>query len=305
MVHVFIINPKYTEKNFATKLRDRLSKIPELTYYVFTTGAAGDETELARTIEEIFEGEQYRIYCCGGIQCVRNIINGLRDISKVEIAVFPTMRIKYLDALGPQSAFENLEDLINGSIKRVDYIKTNHGVALNVVSFGIDPYIYRVHNNISELRIFGKRLPWGIAVVYALLVAPNYIYNLEVEGKSKVQKASHISVSNVLGPGKDYLDKSEYDVTDGMASYMLAYRFGFISRILFAVRITKNKIKYTGEGGHDEKAQITKAKIRHMNGVPIWGNMDGEQVLATEWKIEVVKQGLKLVIPAGTMDERA
>ena len=42
MVHVFIINPAYNTKEFADDLRARLERIPDLTYYVFTTGAAGE-----------------------------------------------------------------------------------------------------------------------------------------------------------------------------------------------------------------------------------------------------------------------
>ena len=65
MVHVFIINPVYTEQGYAEALRDRLSRIPDLTYYVFTTGAAGDEKRLASTIEDIFEGEKHHPYTEG------------------------------------------------------------------------------------------------------------------------------------------------------------------------------------------------------------------------------------------------
>ena len=50
--------------------------------------------------------------------------------------------------------------------------------------------------------------------------------------------------------------------------------------------------------------ELTQARVRHINGVPIWASLDGELIQATDWSIEVVRQGLKLVIPSEVSNER-
>ena len=128
MVHVFIVNPEHTAPDFYNELRDRLSRIPDLTYYVFTTGVAGDETELARTVESIFEGEQLRIYSCGNTTSARNILDGLSDIGRVELAIVPYKQVQYLSAISDIDRFKDIESLIEGRVIHVDYLRTNHEI---------------------------------------------------------------------------------------------------------------------------------------------------------------------------------
>ena len=299
MVHVFIINPKYTHKDFAATLRETLSRLPDINYYVFTTGAAGDESELARTIEEIFEGEQLRIYCCGGTLCTRNVLNGLRNINDVEIAIYPTLKVQYLEAIADQKAFRDLKRLINGSVKRVDYIKTDQGVALNTVSFGLDPYVYRCYESMYELRVFGKVFPWIAGDLYALLAAPNYQYRIETADGTIVRRAMQMSIYNVPVSTGHIRFSDDWDISDGMSTFVLVDRFSVFGRISYAIKAVGGSIRFSEDDPKNTSRQISRIKIRHSNGIPIWGNMDGALALAPEWNIEVVKQGLKLVVPAG------
>ena len=299
MVHVFIINPEYNESEFPVRLRETLSGIPDLNYYVFTTGAAGDETQLASTIEDIFEGEQVRIYSCGGITTARNVLEGIRDLSKIEFAIIPSEDVKYLNAFGSQERFKNVADLISGKTVRVDYIRTNHGVALNSVSFGLDTYSYRCYENLKSMLIFGNRLPWLIAGIYSAMMTPSYTYNLKLDDEEMSLRLTQIHISNVPISGTDRFDPDNRNVAEGIASCVTVYRFGFFGRLKYEVDSMRHKIRYAKDDPRQSVRGISSAKVRHSTGVPIWCSLDGKQVLATEWNINVVKQGLKMVIPEG------
>ena len=304
MVHVFIINPAYSDKEFADDLRDKLSRIPDLTYYVFTTGTAGDETQLASTIEDIFEGEQLRIYCCGSISSASKVLNGISDISKIELAIIPVQNVNYLAAFENQKAFADVEAMVNGNVTRVDYIRTNHGLALNNVSFGMDSYTYRCYENLAEMLIFGRYFPMILANLYAIFATPNYIYNIEYDGCTYTRRAMEISFYNVPVTARNVSFSDEWHATDGKVTYIQVSRYGALGRIIYAYQTMKHKVRFTEDDPKNTMRDLESAKVRHINGAPIWGALDGKLVLATDWSIEVVKQGLKFVVPAEVSDAR-
>ncbi len=304
MVHVFIINPAYSDKEFADDLRDRLSRIPDLTYYVFTTGTAGDETQLASTIEDIFEGEQLRIYCCGSVTSACKVLNGINDISKIELAIIPTQKVNYLTAFGDHKAFTDVEAMIAGNVTRVDYIKTNHGLALNNVAFGMDSYSFKCSENLVDMLLFGKTLPMILANLYAIFATPNYIYNIEYDGHTYTRRAMEISFYNVPITAKNVAFSDDWHATDGKVTYVQVSRFGALGRIIYAYQAMKRKVRFTEDDPKNTLRTLESAKVRHINGAPIWGALDGTLILATDWNIEVVRQGLKFVVPAEVSDAR-
>ncbi len=298
MVHVFIVNPEHSAPDFYNQLRDRLARIPDLTYYVFTTGVAGDETELARTVENIFEGEQLRIYCCGNTTSARNVLDGISDVSKIELAIVPEEPVQYLSAIGDMDGFKDVEALIDGKVMHVDYLRTNHGIALNSVSFGLDAYICKVHDSIDSLRIFGRIIPWLISVLYSLIVSPNVLLNLEFGGRDQVRRVTSLYLGNVpvVYGGLRYSDNN--DVTDGAATLRGIYRPEFFSRFMYYFRIFRGiPARYPDK--HYIDRQVESIKVRHVNGQPVLCSLDSKLFAAPEWRIEVVKQGLRLVVPDG------
>ena len=304
MVHGFIINPVYTEQGYAEALRDRLSRIPDLTYYVFTTGAAGDEKRLASTIEDIFEGEQLRIYCCGSTLTARNVMDGINDINRIELAIIPTQNVNYLEAFGHQEAFTDIEAMVNGDVTRVDYIRTNHGLALNNVAFGMDSYTYRCYNNLADMLIFGRLFPMIMSDLYAIFATPNYLYNIEYNGHTYTRRAMEISFYNVPISARNVVFADDWDIADGKMTYIQVSRFGALGRIIYAYKALKKKLIFSEDDPKNTMVELTQARVRHINGVPIWASLDGELIQATDWSIEVVRQGLKLVIPSGVSNER-
>ena len=304
MVHVFIVNPEYTDKSFAAELRKKLARIPDLTYYVFMTGAAGDETRLASIIEDIFQEEQLRIYSCGGIYSVRKVLDGINDISRIELAIIPTEPVHFLEAFAAQEACKDIEAMVNGNVTRVDYIRTNHGVSLNSVTFGLESYSYRGYDNLSGLRFLGRGLVWFLANLYALILTPNYMYAIDIDGEPGRFRAMEVSVFNVPISAGHTVYSDRWSVSDGLAKFMIVSRFGIVGRLIYVFQASRRKIAFTEDNPKNLIRDVSTVKVRHENGVPIWGCLDGSLINATDWNIDVVKHGLKLVLPAGGKHEK-
>ena len=58
MTHIFIVNPNAGNQTFADDLRRKLLDIKGLNYFVFNTRYAGNETEIIKEIQKIFEEEK-------------------------------------------------------------------------------------------------------------------------------------------------------------------------------------------------------------------------------------------------------
>lgn len=299
MVHVFIVDPEKCARDYYYTLQDRLSRIPDLTYYVFTTGVAGDETELAHTVETIFEGEQLRIYSCGNITTARNILDGLRDLSRIEFAIVPQRFTEYLVPFGDMEKFTDIERMIDGTIVHTDYIKTNHGLALNSVAFGLEAFNIKCYDSLSALKVFGRMLPWVVANFHTLFASPNHVYSIDLDDVSMVRKTTSLYLGNVPIESRFIQWSDNTDITDGVATYNFIYKSGFFGRLFFFI----NKIRKTSLADADAEGKVrltgnaTLLKVRDINIRPIFCSLDGKLISASNWKIEVVKQGLRLVVP--------
>ena len=186
MLHIFIINPFAGRKTFADDLRIKLASIKGLDYFVFNTRYAGYETELVKKIQHIFQGEKLRFYCCGGSGTMRNMLNGFDDLSTAEVAFFPCgLTNDFLKMFGENEAkFRNIEELINGDVIEIDYIKTNHGVSLNTLSTGLDSNSVSKMNDFRILRFIGNDVPYTISTLYSIFVSKTLEYEISIDDDS-------------------------------------------------------------------------------------------------------------------------
>ncbi len=300
MLHIFIINPFAGRKTFADDLRTKLSSIEGLDYFVFNTRYAGYETELVKKIQRIFQGEKLRFYCCGGSGTMRNMLNGFTDLSEVEIAFFPCGLtndfLKMFD--GDISRFGQIEELINGDIVNIDYIKTNHGVSLNTLSTGLDSNCLRKMEDFRILRFIGNDVPYSLATVYSIFVSKTEEYEIFLNGERLEGKFAEIFIGNGCIFG-GYLYFAEHTcVNDGKAIYSLVgNKRGFG---LLEVMLALTGKKYDKYSELMNCGECNSIKFRRTDGMPFSINQDGDIINdVTECEVEIVHQGLRFVVPKG------
>lgn len=306
MIHIFIVNSLVTKRNFREKLKNHLEKRNDIRWFVFSTAHAGMEAEIALKMTRFFEGEKLRFYCCGGSGTFRNVFNAVKDYSDLEMAFYPCGATNdFLKVFGKsEECFREIDYLIDGRVEPVDYLKTNYGVALNTVSFGIDTSICSTLEKCKNFDIFGANFPSFLAYMYALLFDLKYKkYDLAIDGEEVEDELSEMIIGNgrTLGGNLHFTDEPE--VKDGLFDYMMSSSKYNTSLIKIMALMTKED--FEGYRKFIDYGKASKMKIVTNDGRNIDMNLDGELVLGgPEWVIEIVKGGLSFVVPEQIKDIR-
>lgn len=300
MTHIFIINPDSAHSRLTEDLRERLSRISELNYYVFTTRYAGYETEIVRKVLHFFRGEKLRFYCCGGSGTMRNMLCGFDDLSEAEVAFFPCgMTNDFLKVFGRDAErFENIEELINGDVIKVDYIKSNFGAALNTISFGLDSETQLLMDDYRFLRIFGETLPYSAAIIHSIFFSKQQSFDIDIDGQliSGITTETIFGNGNILGGNLHFTEFSS--AVDGKGGFLTAPKMSLGGKIKIFMALVKNKREYINK--NCGCGEFRKISIRRTDGSQFMLNFDGElQSCTGRLEARIVQKGLKFVVPKG------
>ncbi|MDO4188856.1 MAG: diacylglycerol kinase family protein [Lachnospiraceae bacterium] len=300
MIHIFVINSISTDPEFGTKLREHLEKRGDIRYFVFNTTHRGMEADIVEKMIHLFEGERLRIYACGGSGTMRNVMQGTGNYKNVELAFIPYGHTNdFLKMFGEDEvAFKDIDRVVDGHVEYIDYIRTNHGYALNSVSFGIDTELSVALDNVQELDIFGKKIPFLIAYLQALLSAKPKLLMYQIDKKVREGNVTELIVGNgaVLGGQMHFTDDA--DPTDGVMDYVIGINktgFGIIKVLAQMIKGNMSEVRKTTVNG-----KCSSFKLKNFDGSNLSLNLDGEIVHGgSEWEIEIVQKGMAFVIPKG------
>ena len=297
--HIFIINPQSGRAVDLSLLRRALNQVEGLEYYVFTSSVPGEETELTHKIQHYFSEGIIRIYCCGGSGTVRNVLEGIEDFSRIELAVYPCgMTNDFLKVFkGSEEMFKDIRRLIDGQAKKIDYIRTNHGLALNTLSGGFDPRIVENIEKYRDFKILGKMMPYFMAIFASIVFSRPKGYEVILDGLRKRGDFSEIYFGNggVLGGSMHFFENP--DVRDGRAEYALLRGHRGIRMLEVATALARRSPKVPKIF---EMGRSAKVIIRKEDNSPFKMNLDGEiPGEFPEWTAEIVSKGLNFVIPEG------
>lgn len=300
MIHVFVVNSIVAGSSFSEKLRNHLKEREDFTYHVFNTSEKGMETEMVDRMIRFFDGERIRFYACGGSGTMRNVLQGGYKYKHAEFAFCPLGETNdFLKVFGDDIApFKDIDRLIDGEVRYIDYIKTNYGCALNTVSFGIDSVLSETLENLSAYRIFGRHVPMFLAYVKAILGIKSYNFIYTVDNQVMNDNITELVVANgcVFGGGMRF-DRNP-DIRDGKMKYIFAtnQRAGQLLKIILSML----NGDLEGLGNRTISGECKSFSVQSVNGADIAFNLDGEVIQGgNTWNIEIVRQGIGFVIPNG------
>ncbi len=306
MIHIFIINSHAGKNKFSAGLRKHLAdKYGDLQYYIFHTRKVGDEKDLMKEILNLFGGEKLRIYCCGGSGTISNAIYGVEKFDGIEFAFYPKgFTNDFLKAFGKEEErFRDIDELINGDVIKIDYIKTNHGNSLNTFSLGMDAVMVKKMEDFRDSSVLGKNIPYVFGFIYSVLFSKPDELEISLPGQKKIiGKSSEVFVGNggVIG-GNLWFDVTP-DYTDGMAHTVIFKHVNSFNMVRLLLKLShKKKVdeKWLKFDGHTDS--IT---IKRRDNLPFAVDFDGElQPPQREWTVEIVRKGLSFVVPKGVGDE--
>ncbi len=297
MIHIFIVNPAVCEVGYAQKLRKELESYRNLSYYVFSTRRPGHERELVEVLCRFFDNEELRFYCCGGEGTLRNMLCGISDLSRTEVGLIPFGSSNFLKVFtDDQSHFRNLKSMIYGEVVFVDYIKSNLGLALNSISFGADTESLRFGEGIRSVGLGRHRFPFFLASLHAAFLAISKPFDIVVDNLSIAgEKTTLFFFGNGVTISGKYIVGISGEADDGYASYaFVGARNPFQKLKTFGTSISGNIPEFKKIA----KCGLTKKlKARRSNGASFIVEIDGEIINATEIDAQIIRQGIKFVIP--------
>lgn len=298
--HIFIVNPEAGGDKDALELRKTLSKIKGLDYFIFNTRGRFREQELVQKVLTYFAGEKLRIYCCGGSGTFRNVLDGIPQemLPKIEIAFYPMgLSNDFLKSFDEQEVyFKEIESIITGKTVKVDYIRGNHGVAINTFSVGLDANINSDVDKYKHLSMFGEMFPYFYSIFRGLFVTSPVEYDLWVDDNPCGGKLAEIIFGNgkCIGGMLYFSDKA--NVNQGEANMVIVGDRKSFGLLGLMIALTQKNMPAVDKYASRSKAK--KIKLKQKDNTPFYMNFDGEMVGPyEEWEAELIPRGLNLIMP--------
>lgn len=171
MRHIFIINPVAGKNARATKY------IPEIENYfsthtgeykIYITEERNQATSIVK--KEAQKGDSVRFYAAGGDGTLFEVTNGAEGFENVEITAIPCgSGNDYVKSYGSVEDFLHIENLIEGTAKKVDAICCNGQYSLNICSMGLDADVCAGMSRFKKWPLVNGSLAYDLAVFDTLI----------------------------------------------------------------------------------------------------------------------------------------
>lgn len=299
MKHIFIINPYAGTIDYSERIRKILKKKENFEYLVFDTEYKGNETELAERMCNLFADEYIRFYACGGSGTFVNILNGIKDFERTEIAYFPCgLSSDFIKCFGSdQVHFHNINKLIDGEPMYMDILEFGEHRAINAFSVGVDAGVARDVDKFRLLAYLKNGISYKISGVKNFMFSRPRYYEVEVDGKRYDGKYMLLYIGNGICYGGKYFPLDNANPSDGEVEVVMVkgMRLFEIFRLL----------QHYEEGNREEVekfAQIVRGSefvIRNRGKKKMLCSFDGETFEESEVKGKLCANKLRMIVPKG------
>lgn len=301
MKHIFIINPYAGTIDYSERIRKILKRKENFEYLVFDTEYKGHETVLTERMCNLFADEYIRFYACGGSGTFVNIVKGIRDFEKTEVAFFPCgLSYDFLKCFGcDQVHFHNINKLIEGEPLYVDLIDMGEHKAVNAFSTGVDSGVAR---DVDKFRMFSyikSGIPYTISGIKNFILEHARNYKIEIDGKNYDGKYLLIYMGNGICYGNNYYPSTTANPCDGELEIILISPMTVFK--LF------KRIRYFAEGDTEEIqkfAKVIRGKqfvIQNDSKGKMYCTVDGEGFEQDRVEGKILQGRLRMIVPKGVM----
>lgn len=297
MRHIFIINPNLSNMYAAETIREQLKKLENFDYLVFNTEYPGHEKALVEQMEDLFCDEVIRFYCCGGMGTFSNMLDGISNLKKTEIALFPCgVSCDLLKSFGKDRRyFGELSNLIIGEAIPVDLIELGDYRASNTIMVGAGVNSSRRLDQIRGFYKFFEPLAYCGDGIFSIFFDRVKEYEILIDGRQMNGDYKQIYIGNGCCMGAKYYPIPYATPFDGNLNFMLIKNMSILHfmKMLRFYRLgeleeyKENIDIFTGK----------EFKIRPKDGTEIGINLDGEFKKIKELNGKVIPSGMNFVVP--------
>lgn len=299
MRRLVIYNPAAGKKEAYRKIQEQIRAYCQneglpleeaLTEY---PGHAGEITEQAAQT-----GEPVRIYGVGGDGTLCEIAGAAACRENVQVGIFPVgSGNDYIRTFGAQGQFLQVEAQMNARPVKVDMIKTEKMLSLNLCSAGLDAAVALHMAKFKKLPLVSGPMAYNLALIKCVLGKMGSNLTVTIDGHPPIQGNFMFALAGsgqYYGGG--YRGAPQADPSDGLLDFVLIRKMG-------RLRLVKLLPEYK-QGKHLESKAFQDILI-FMRGKrmeitcdeSVVVNFDGECQPLTQISFEVIPRALNFLVP--------
>ena len=302
MKHIFVINPNAGKKDRFEEISSLLKKYDGIIdYETYRTTCKGDGREFVKNYLLTHPKEEtYRFYAIGGDGSLHDVVNGAYEFPNAEVACYPSgSGNDFIKNFDNHEGFRNLDSLINGHVKKVDLLKANNKVSINIFNYGFDGEVTFKMHRIKKWPLMSGKGAYNVAAFASLLL--NMSTKMKITLDEEVifdDKGLLIAVANGHTYGGGYKCAPESKVDDGLIDVCLIKK---ISRFKAPSLMSIYK---GGEHISNKKLEgkVIYKKCKHVtieSPNPVAYAIDGEVFREKFIDITILPLALNFVLPEG------
>lgn len=172
MKHIFVVNPNAGKKDRFSDICELLKKYDgKIDYEVYKTTCKGDGREFVKSyLSSHPKDEIYRFYAIGGDGSLHDVVNGAYMYENAEVACFPSgSGNDFIKSFKDHPGFRDIDKLINGKVKKVDLLKANNKVSINIFNYGFDGEVTFKMHKIKRWPLMSGKGAYNLAAISSLL----------------------------------------------------------------------------------------------------------------------------------------
>ncbi len=301
MKHLFVINPAAGKtdhtKETIEKIKEAMSlTAPEDRYEIYITKGPMDACSAIQ--ERGADGEELRVYACGGDGTLNECANGAAGMKNVALTHYPTgTGNDFCKIFGAGAErFKDLKLLISGDEMTIDLIRCNDRYSINICSVGIDARIGTDVHKYSDLPLISGHGAYIVSTVVNFIKGISRPLRVILDNEVCDGEFSLICACNGQYYGGGFNPIPEAQPDDGMLDFIIIKK---VKRLAF--------VKLIGRYKHGRYKELPETVIKHHRGKTlrvesrdnIRINVDGERVDGLTAQFTVAPKMLRFFYPKG------
>lgn len=300
--HIFIVNPAAGARDRTTEIAGAIRAATVRTpidYEILLTEAPRHAIQLVEKKTAEQPQRPLRFYACGGDGTLKEVAEGCLRAPNAAFTHYPAGTgndfIKVFGAAAER--FRDLGELIRGEVIELDGIESDCGLALNVLSVGVDARVADSMQKYKRLPLMRGQGPYLLATLEEVAKGLARPYSITVDGENYDGRYTLVVVLNGHCYGGGFTPVPESDVQDGLLDVLLV---NAVSRLTAAKVIGAYKTGFY----RDYPQYITALRARELtvfspNEAPMEINLDGEIVRSGHISMRVAEKQMRVIVPAG------